>query len=391
MSIPAHPAADLFPLLPDDELRDLADDIAANGLHEPVWLHPDGRILDGRNRYKACELAGVEPTFRTWNGDGSPVIFVVSLNLKRRHLTSSQRAMAALDAEALLAEEVAEQKREANRVAALRRYGSDQDEALPGAAEQVPQLIGEPEDPHKREASHRAAQLLGTNRQYVSDAKKLNAERPDLAQKVKAGELSIPEAKKAINVERVEAKRAEQRERTAALAATEVPPLERRYAVIYADPPWRYEHAISTSREIENHYPTMAHEDIAALDVPAADDAILFMWATNPKLAEAFDVLDGWGFRYVTNMVWVKDRIGMGYYARSRHELLLIAKRGEPATPAPDARPDSVIEAPRGRHSAKPEQVYGLLERMYPGVPKLEMFCRMPREGWDAWGNEAVA
>jgi N6-adenosine-specific RNA methylase IME4 len=166
---------------------------------------------------------------------------------------------------------------------------------------------------------------------------------------------------------------------------------DRRYAVIYADPPWRYEHAPTESRAVENQYPTMALDEIAALEPPAAGDAILFMWATSPKLHEAFTVLDGWGFTYVTSMVWVKDRIGMGYYARQRHEFLLIARRGNPPTPSPSDRPDSVIEAPRGAHSAKPEQVYETIERMYPGIPRVELFCRSPREGWDAWGNEVAA
>ena len=386
-----HPVANLFPLLSGDDLEALTGDIETNGLLEPIWLHPDGRIVDGRNRYRACQAAGVEPRFRTWDGRGSLVEFVVSLNLHRRHLTSSQRAMAALEAEAELAKEAEDRKREAGRRAALRQHRQEQDDALVDD-ERVTQEVGEPtRDRHAGEASQQAAKLLGTNRQYVSDAKKLTAERPDLADKVRSGEMSIPEAKKAINAERVQAKRAEQRERTASLAAREVPTPDRRYAVIYADPPWRYDFSSTDARAVENQYPTMDVADIAALEVPAADDAVLFMWATNPKLTQAFEVLSGWGFDYVTNMVWVKDRIGMGYYARSRHELLLIAKRGQLAVPEPTDRPDSVIEAPRTRHSAKPEVVYELLDRMYPGLPKLEMFCREPRDGWDAWGNEVAA
>jgi len=383
-----HPVANLFPLITGDDFATLTEDIRTNGLLEPIWLHPDGRIIDGRNRYKACRASGVEPTFRTWHGDGSLVEFVVSLNLHRRHLTSSQRAMAALEAESELAKEAEARHRRA--AAESNRRRAAQEESLP--VDDVPaiQRIEEP-DPNARTAVGQAAKLLGTNRQYVSDAKKLTAERPDLAEKVRSGEMSIPEAKKAINAEKVQAKRTEQRDRTASLAAREVPSPDRRYAVIYADPPWRYDFSSTDARAIENQYPTMDVADIAALDVPAATDAVLFMWATNPKLTQAFEVLSGWGFDYVTNMVWVKDRIGMGYYARSRHELLLIAKRGQLSVPEPTDRPDSVIEAPRTRHSAKPELVYGLLERMYPGLPKLEMFCRSPRDGWDAWGNEVAA
>jgi ParB-like chromosome segregation protein Spo0J len=91
-----HPVANLFPLLGEDDLRVLAEDIRANGLREPVWLHRDGRILDGRNRWRACREAGVLPLTRTFAGaDDELVQFVVSLNLHRRHLDESQRALVA--------------------------------------------------------------------------------------------------------------------------------------------------------------------------------------------------------------------------------------------------------------------------------------------------------
>ena len=90
-----HPVAEIFPLMDGREFDELAADVGAHGLREPIWLHPDGRIIDGRNRFRACAASGVEPHLRTWQGGGSLVAFVVSLNLRRRHLTKSQRAMVA--------------------------------------------------------------------------------------------------------------------------------------------------------------------------------------------------------------------------------------------------------------------------------------------------------
>lgn len=164
-----------------------------------------------------------------------------------------------------------------------------------------------------------------------------------------------------------------------------------RYSVIYADPPWQYDFSVSDSREIENQYPTMPVNEICALPIPgiAAGDCVMFMWATSPKLVEAMQVLTAWGFTYKTCMVWVKDKIGMGYYARQQHELLLIATQGNLPTPDPGNRPASVIKAPRGEHSAKPAVVYELLERMYPNLNKIELFSRNARAGWKAWGNQA--
>lgn len=163
------------------------------------------------------------------------------------------------------------------------------------------------------------------------------------------------------------------------------------FNLVLADPPWRYEHVKTESRAIENQYPTMGLAEIAALKVPAADDCVLFLWATSPKLAEAIGVIAGWGFTYRTCAVWDKEVIGMGYYFRQQHELLLVATRGEPGPPQEDSRLSSVIRSRRGKHSAKPEIVYEILERMYPHAARLELFARNQREGWTSWGNQLAA
>jgi N6-adenosine-specific RNA methylase IME4 len=167
-----------------------------------------------------------------------------------------------------------------------------------------------------------------------------------------------------------------------------------KFTVLYADPPWRYEHPPmgGGNRSIENHYPTMELEDIIALPIDnyAHDDSVLFLWATSPKLPECLKVMDAWGFTYRTSMVWVKDKIGMGYHAREKHELLLIGKRGELPPPDQENRPDSVIFSPRLQHSAKPPLVRDMIDRMYPSVRKVELFAReqIERENWTYWGNE---
>jgi len=164
-----------------------------------------------------------------------------------------------------------------------------------------------------------------------------------------------------------------------------------RFPVILADPPWRYEHVKTESRAIENQYPSMDLDDIRRMPVAdiATTDSILFLWATSPKLTESLSVVDAWGFTYRTCAVWTKDMIGMGYYFRQQHELLLVCTRGNPPTPAPSDRVSSVVSASRGKHSAKPVEFYEIIERMYPTLPKVELFCRSPRSGWQAWGNQA--
>ena len=160
------------------------------------------------------------------------------------------------------------------------------------------------------------------------------------------------------------------------------------YDVIYADPPWRYQFSQTKRRKIENHYDTMALEDICALKVPSAKDSVLFMWVTPPKMEEGMRVINAWGFTYRTCMVWVKDKIGMGYYVRQKHEILTISIKGSPGTPEPKHRPKSVFYGMRREHSKKPS-MYSLIEHMYPGRKYLELFARNTAEGWTSWGNQA--
>jgi N6-adenosine-specific RNA methylase IME4 len=135
----------------------------------------------------------------------------------------------------------------------------------------------------------------------------------------------------------------------------------------------------------------MRLDEICALPVGslATDTAVLFMWTTAPHLRESFDALAAWGFAYKTNIVWAKDKIGLGYFVRNQHELLIVAARGDMPCPLPANRPFSVISAPRREHSRKPDEAYELIERMYPELPKIELFARSAREGWATWGNQA--
>jgi N6-adenosine-specific RNA methylase IME4 len=105
-------------------------------------------------------------------------------------------------------------------------------------------------------------------------------------------------------------------------------------------------------------------------------------------LPAALQVIAAWGFAYRSGFSWHKDKIGTGYWNRNQHELLLIATRGRIPAPPPEARVSSVISAPRGRHSQKPQAVYEMIERTYPDLPKIELFARARRDGWRSWGNE---
>ena len=169
---------------------------------------------------------------------------------------------------------------------------------------------------------------------------------------------------------------------------------DKKYGVIYADPEWRFEvysRETGMDRAADNHYQTSPTEAIMQRPVEqiAADDCVLFLWATVPMLPNALDVVRAWGFEYKSHCIWRKDRIGTGYWFRNVHELLLVATRGKVPAPAMGDQFESVIDAPLGKHSEKPDRFYELIESYFPNLPKIELNARRARRGWDAWGFDA--
>lgn len=170
------------------------------------------------------------------------------------------------------------------------------------------------------------------------------------------------------------------------------------YGVIYADPPWRLEpwsRETGMDRAADNHYPTMPLEEIKAIKVPAAENCVLFLWAFPAVLRLAIAVIEAWGFEYKSACAWKKPGMGTGHWFRFEHEVLLVAVRGTVPAPAPGTQWDSmldgaVIEASATRHSAKPDAFARMIEDYFPTTPKVEMFARRRRDGWDTWGNEVV-
>jgi N6-adenosine-specific RNA methylase IME4 len=164
-----------------------------------------------------------------------------------------------------------------------------------------------------------------------------------------------------------------------------------KYNVIYADPPWKYDNS-GLAGAAQEHYAVMNLDDICALPIgdKAADNSVLFCWATNPFLEDVFRVINAWGFSYKTNMCWQKEGRAtygkLGFYVYGKHELLLIAVKG---SMLPKYMPESLVTAKKGKHSRKPDEFYGVIERMYPKGKYLELFARKKRsEKWSVWGLE---
>lgn len=186
-------------------------------------------------------------------------------------------------------------------------------------------------------------------------------------------------------------------------AVEDVPPMphtEGGFKTILADPPWRFTNRtgkVAPEHRRLDRYSTMELDDILALPVGevAAKDAHLYLWVPNALLPDGLRVLEAWGFRYVSNLVWAKRRIdggpdgrGVGFYFRNVTELILFGVRGSMRTLQPARSQVNMIESRKREHSRKPDEQYEVIEACSPG-PFLEMFARHARPGWTAWGDEA--
>jgi N6-adenosine-specific RNA methylase IME4/ParB-like chromosome segregation protein Spo0J len=374
----SHPYADVLPLLEGEAFDALVADIRANGLLEPITIH-EGMILDGRNRYRACEAAGIEPKFLKFDGD-DPLAFVLSLNLHRRHLDESQRAMVVA------------------RLETLKHGGDrkgDQDANLHLDRRALASRLN---------VSTRTAASAAAVRDHATPELIRAVDRGDIAVSVAAGLATAPVAiqQRAVADPKrahVLAKQAARAERETELGAKQLAWPTKICGVIYADPPWPWtSYNQVTGMDRAPTYPTMEIDAIKALKVQsiAAPDSVLFLWATVPTHMQAGEVMAAWGFSYQTQFVWLKkiregekNRPGTGYWSRNVHETLLVGTRGKIPAPAPGTQQDSVIDAPVGEHSAKPEVFAEMIERHFPTLPKIELFARKAREGWARWGFEA--
>jgi N6-adenosine-specific RNA methylase IME4 len=383
-----HPLANLYPLSDQQTLENLAADIKANGLHFAVTVY-EGKILDGRNRAKACAIAGVKPHFEEFKGNYSEAFeFVRAANIQRRDLTASQRAAIAVfkagpEERRIIVQIKAEAK---ERQVELGRNLRTLKEAFPeGSGGQSRDQIGK-----RYNVSGRYISDLETVAQAIAGLDELEQkpepEWADLASKYE-GLRFLPDEVFNGNKTVADAKR--EMDRLAYEIRVVEAEIERRAVpqLVLADPPWKYDDN-SPSRRLENQYDTATVDEIISHKPLTASDCILFLWATPTLLREALAVLEAWGFEYRTNFVWDKEVPGMGHWARFQHELLLVGTKGEPELPLPDLLVSSVFREKRREHSRKPEAVYQWIESTFGDLRRLEMYCRKARKGWAVSGNE---
>lgn len=174
---------------------------------------------------------------------------------------------------------------------------------------------------------------------------------------------------------------------------------DKKYQIIYADPPWEYKESGSGNRVVHAHYPTMNINAIKELPVEqiAEETSILFLWVTFPRLEQGLEVIKAWGFQYYgLGFDWVKTSKngnpawGMGYYTRQNTEVCLIGvKKDRKKRLKPKVRNVlSVVHSERREHSRKPDEIRDNIVKICGDLPRIELFARQQVDGWDCWGNE---
>ncbi len=455
----AHPLADLFPLPEAARRAELGESIRTRGQRKVIVLL-EGMILDGRTRYAECMRLGIAPKCRLYDpravaegGDGpSPLDFVEDENLHRRDLTPSQRAAIAAEFESL-------------RHGGRREVGDGQDANL--------QLdVGTAPSARASETRAALAERHGVSERSIADAAKVRDQgAPALQEALKAGDVVVdvaaaltakpkdeqaallanlprddggkltPEAKREVRrladelkQEKLAEKRQQRdaREREQGQRQLALPPADKRYGIIVADPEWKFvprSEATGMDRHAANHYRVSELDAIKArrdlIDRIADRDCLLALWVTD--LANGIDVMRAWGFVPKSFRVWVKDVVdfpldpatcqalgvperrrylqvvgppGTGFgWGTSRAELVLFGTRGSPACPNQGGQGENVLFAARPHiegtqkdwHSAKPDDLFAWLLQHFPTVQKIELNARGAREGFDVWGDEAPA
>jgi ParB-like chromosome segregation protein Spo0J/N6-adenosine-specific RNA methylase IME4 len=393
ITVPSNRMRQLRP----ETVNEVAESIQKHGLLQPIVVRPKTKgegytLVAGHHRLEAAQQLRLK-TIDCRIVDGIDAdearLAEIDENLIRADLTPSERAAHHAERKALYLKLHPETKRGA--------AGGEATAAKAGKSKMAKGQNGPQPPAYAKDAAKKTGQSSRTIKRDVTRGEKIDhdvltglagtsldkgdeldamaklpkSQQRKLAKRAKAGEkVSAKTTVKAMH----------RAEREKELAGKIIALPHSKYGVIYCDPGWKfqpYSEETGMDRSAENHYTC---EDIDAIKDwkvrnIASDDCVLFMWVTVPFEAKGHEVIKAWGFEYVSQVVWIKDKIGTGYWFRNKHEILLVGKRkgGKPVAPAPGTQWESVIVARVGKHSAKPELVAEMIEAYFPNVPKIEL------------------
>ena len=382
----------VMPPLSAEDYKTLEESIMARGVLDAVLYDEDNNILDGHHRVEICQSLGlVDWPKTTLYGltEKQKLEIAYDKNLTGRHLTTTQKT------------KLVEERLTANP--------SLSDRAIANMLQVSKNTVGA-----GRKRLVARGQIDHVEERKGLDGKSYTAPKPIkmrmLPPASRENSKLIADTAKTIRTAQQQMNRKGNMDRLAAISDAmpkgQAGALPRgKFAVIYCDNPWPNEvYSQETGNDKAYPYPTMTIDEIKALCAgdksPALDDAVLFFWVTANRVDIAIDVIREWGFTYKSQMVWDKVSVGTGRWVRDRHEVLIIATRGNnpPPCPMPGEQEDSVYSEKKSAHSVKPVYFAEMIDRYYRDIPKLEMFQRKQslKKGdvrlngnWSFWGNEA--
>jgi len=374
---------DLIPPLSKDEYNQLKENIRHEGWREnEAIITWNNIIIDGHHRNKICEELGIIPKYieKDFQNRDEVKIWMINNQKGRRNLTDGWKwELAQVKKDLLLEKGKEEQKKPWKNL-------SSRNEGVLSTSDKTPSVQVE------HNTQKELAKELSWSKGKVAIADKVwKKADEETKEKIKKGDLTFNKVYSEIRAkekkeERLEKIKQQQKE------IEENPPenLKGKYEVIVVDPPWKYQ--ISTVYDTKGFrgitdYPTMSVEEIKKIKIPAADNCVLWLWTTHRFMRYAFELLDEWGFQEKAILTWVKNKMGIGRWLRSKSEFCIMAIKGKPTINLTNQT--TVLNAKNTGHSIKPDEFYEMVEKLCIGR-KVDIFARKKRDGWDVWGDEVA-
>jgi N6-adenosine-specific RNA methylase IME4 len=365
----------LIPALTAEEFKQLEQNCLDEGIREKIitW---NGFIIDGHNRFEIATRWNLEyeTEAKRFKDENEVKEWMINNQFGRRNLSNYQRSVLALELENVFSERAKESYKE--------NVGR-------------PSKLSQKSDTIKVDTKKELAKVANVSHDTIAKVKVIEAKAtPEVKAQLSSGEVSINQAYQDIKKEEKKTERLNQIEEIKVKIEEENLTVEnKKYHVIAIDPPWNYkEKGGFTSEDYDSKsnrgavdYPTMNLEQIKKIELPEADDCVLFLWTTHAFLKNSFEILEHWGYNYKATLVWDKVKMGLGRTIRMQVEFCLIAIKGNPIINGSSER-DIIAEA-RREHSRKPEAFYEMVDRMCIGN-KLDYFSRNNRINWEHYGAE---
>lgn len=365
----------LIPPLTTEEYKQLEANCIEEGIREKILVWNE-YIIDGHNRYEIAQNNNLEfkTESKSFNSEDEVKEWMILNQFGRRNLSNYQRSVLALQLEDVF------------------RAKAKENQAIQYKGNSLSQISAEvkPIDTRKE-----LSKVAAVSHDTIAKVKKIQEKAPEeIKAKLATGEVSINAAYKEIKKEEKKEERDKKIEEVKQKIENEnLASIDKKYHVIAIDPPWAYNEKggfSSDDYDAQNNrgavdYPTMTVEQIKNINIPSADDSVMFLWTTHAFLKDSFDILKHWGFDYKATIVWDKVKMGMGRNIRMQVEFCLLGVKGKPIIQGSSER--DIITEPRREHSRKPEAFYEMVDRMCIGN-KLDYFSRQNRENWEHYGAE---